>query len=500
MNKDFFLSRLSDQIRTPLNGIIGYSQLLAQTRLDKTQQNYINSVNACSLQLISLINDILDLSKLSSGKAVIRNECFSISEITDEVSLTMDSIIKEKRQKLYFVIDKNTPEYIVSDKQKISQILINLISNANKFSPVNTRIIVNVNSQKNNFLKFTVDDNGIGISEEDISKLFTPFLQLEESLVKNGSGIGLVICKKLVELLGGEISVQSVKGSGSIFSFTIHFEPYEQFKKIVEKNSTILKDKIVLIIDSDTDTRINISEILFESGIKPISLSSSIEGYKIIESKRYDLSCVLLSIYMPDISAVKFLKQIKEISGDLPVIALSPVNERFDYTNFDKVIHKPVNRVKLIDTIYKLINKDDITPFQLNDVKPALKLEKKEVSILIAEDNSSNLNMLLKMLDTMGYKNIDTATDGDQAISKLSTNTYDILLLDLKIPIKDGFQIAEYIQNSGKHINIAVLSSSVLDSDRDKCKVLGIKYFLLKPFGITNLKIMMNRLVNGTIK
>jgi hypothetical protein len=500
MNKDYFLSRLSEQVRTPLNGIIGYSQLLAQTRLDKTQKNYINCVNSYSLQLISLINDILDLSKLSYGKAVIRNECFLISEIVDEVSLTMESNIKEKRQKLYFVIDKNVPENIVSDKQKISQILINLISNANKFSPVNTRIIVNVSSQPYNCLKFTVDDNGIGISEDDRKKLFTPFLQLEDSLIKNGSGLGLVISKKLVELLGGEISVQSVKGSGSVFSFTIHFESYEQFKKIVEQNSAILYDKTVLIVDSDTDTRINISEILFQSGIKPISLSSSIEGYKIIESKRHDFCCVLLCIYMPEISGSKLVKQIKEISPELPVIGLSLPNETLDYTEFDKVVHKPVNAVKLIDTIYKLVNKDDITPFQLNEVKPTLKVEKKEVSILIAEDISSNLNMLVKMLDTMGYKNIDTATDGEEAISKLSKNTYDILLLDLKIPIKDGFQIAEYIQNSGKHINIAVLSASVLDSDRDKCKALGIKYFLLKPFGMTNLKIMMSKLINGTIK
>jgi CheY-like chemotaxis protein len=498
MYKDNFLSSLSSQIRTPLNGIIGYSQLLSQTRLDKTQQSYVNSVNSCSLQLVGIINDILDFCKLSDGKAVVRNECFSISEICDEVSSTMDSHIRDRRQKLYFVVEKNIPDYIVSDRQKIIQILINLISNSNKFSPIDSRIIVNISSQSEQKLKFTVDDNGIGISEEECKRLFTPFLKLEDSLLKNGSGLGLVICKKLVELLGGEIYVQSSKGSGSTFSFTITFESYEEFKKIVERNTSILRDKIVLVIDNDTDTRIGISEILFDSGIKPVTISSSIEAYKILESKRYDFSCVLLSVYMPEISGSKLVKQIREISPELPIIALSPANGSFEYTDFNKVIHKPVNRVKLVDAIYKLVSKDDITTSQLNEVQQSIHSKKADISILIAEDICYNLDMLVKMLDTMGYKNIHTATDGEQAISKLSKNTYDILLLDLKISLKDGFEIAQYIRDSGKNINIAVLSASVLHSDRERCKALGIKYFLLKPFGMTNLKIMMNRLINGT--
>jgi CheY-like chemotaxis protein len=201
---------------------------------------------------------------------------------------------------------------------------------------------------------------------------------------------------------------------------------------------------------------------------------------------------------MPEISGSKLVKQIREISPELPIIALSPANGSFDYTDFDKVIHKPVNRVKLVDAIYKVVSKDDITTSQLNEVQQSIQSRKADISILIAEDICYNLDMLVKMLDTMGYKNIHTATDGEQAISKLSKNTYDILLLDLKISLKDGFEIAQYIRDSGKNINIAVLSASVLHSDREKCKALGIKYFLLKPFGMTNLKIMMNRLINGT--
>jgi CheY-like chemotaxis protein len=505
MEKDFsaqyFLSSLSHQIRTPLNGIIGYSQLLSQTKLDKTQQSYVNSMNSCSLQLICLINDILDFSKLTTGKAQVKNECFSFNEVVEEVNAAIGFRVKEKKQKLRYVIEKNVPEYIISDKQKIIQILINLVSNANKFSPVDSRIIVGISNGNSGTIKITVEDNGIGIPLEEQKKLFNAFVQVQDSLTKNGSGLGLAICKKLVELLGGTISVESDVGQGSIFFFTIKYECYEEFKKSVEKNGEILKNKSILIADSNIDVRLSLGEILFDIGMRPVICSSAKETLRMIIGKRYTFSAILLDICISDMPGTQLAKQIKEIDPEIPLVALSSLEESFDSSNFDKVIHKPVNRVKLLDNLYKIINKDDITPYQLNEVEPVLKeVCKKEINILIAEDVSYNLEMLVKMLDTMGYKNVDTAKDGEEAISKINETKvlYDIILLDLKMPKKTGFEVAEYIKNKGLTCKVAVLSASVLDNDRDKCKDLEIKYFLLKPFSMANLKIMMNRLVNGT--
>lgn len=495
MNKDYLLSGLSHQIRTPLNGIIGYSQLLSQTRLDKNQLAYVNSVNSCCLQLISLVNDILDFSKLASGKGIIRNECFSISEIKEEISYTLGSQLKSKRQKLYFISDKNIPEFIISDKQKIIQILINLISNSNKFSPHDSRIIVNISNNSDNLLQFTVEDNGIGISKEDQKKLFTPFVQIENSLTQTGSGLGLSICKKLVELLGGSISLESTAGNGSIFTFSIKYSSYEEFKKCVEKNGVLLKDKIVLIVDDNIDNRITIAETLFDCGMRPVASSSSLEALKMIQSKRYNFCSILLSLSMTDIPGSQLAKQIKEINPEIPIIALSELGESYNH-NFEKIIYKPINSVKLIDTLYKVIKNGDISTFQLNEVEPVSK--NKEFSILLVEDVSYNLEMLVKMLDTMGYKNIDVSRDGEDAIVKLSKKDYDILLLDLKIPKLNGFSVAEYCKSKDLKTRIAVLSASVLDKDIDRCKELGIKYFLLKPYGINNLKITMNKLIHGT--
>ena len=372
MEKDFsaeyFLSNLSHQIRTPLNGIIGYLHLLSQTKLDKTQQSYVNSINICSIQLIGLINDILDFSKLTTGKAQIKNECFSLNEIIEEVNATIGSKIKEKKQILRYVINNNVPNYIVSDKQKIIQIIINLISNANKFSHNNGTIIFNAINCSNNIIKFTVTDNGIGISEESQKLLFNPFVQVQDSLTKNGSGLGLAICKKLVEILGGEISLQSSKNNGCTFTFTIKYEAYDEFKKYVEKNQILLKNKNILIADDNLETRISIGDMLFDSGIQPIICSSSKEVLRMITCKRYIFDIIILDSSMNYIPGSPFAKQIKEIDPEIPIIALSTFNDSIDPLYFEKIIYKPVNKLKLLDTLYNIINKNDITPFQINEL------------------------------------------------------------------------------------------------------------------------------------
>lgn len=523
LSAQFFLSNLSHNLRNPLQGIVGYSQLLQQSKLDNNQKTYLNSISSCCLQLISLVNDILDFSKLSSGKIHINNECFSIKEIVDSVSSAISQKIKEKSQKLKFVIDKNLPECIISDSQKIIQILINLVSNANKFTEKEGRIIVSVDQVNYGVLEFRVEDNGMGISSEDQDKLFNPFFQVQESLIKDGSGLGLVICKKLVELLGGEIKVQSEKDKGSVFIFTIKYESYEDYKKYIDNNAVILKGKHILVVDTDVDTRVSIGDILFECDIIPVICSSSKEAIKIINKKRYPLSACLISIANTDTPGTILARQIKSVEGvDLPLLALSSTDIVFNSTDFDQTIPKPVNKIKLIDTLFRIINKNDVSCFQLNETLPLSPVNQLRslspistasrsrsysdpaeihvgVRILVAEDVSYNLDMIVKMLNSMNYKNIDTATDGKIALEKLNSSIYDILLLDLKMPIVDGLGIAKHVKETLKNKpKIAVLTGSILENDREKCKELDIKYFLLKPINMSHLKSIMNKLINGS--
>jgi CheY-like chemotaxis protein/anti-sigma regulatory factor (Ser/Thr protein kinase) len=481
----FFLSNLSHEIRNPLNGIAGYLQLLSSTRLDNNQLNYVNNMNRCCIQLVELVNDILDFSKLASGKVIVNTSFFSLKEVWSDIDSALGNRIREKNQTLRY-IDDNIPEYIITDKNRLTQILINLISNANKFTPQNGIIYVSCEIEEDNTLKFSVEDNGIGISPEEQKKLFTPFEQVQQTLIKNGAGLGLAITKKLVELLGGEIKVQSKKNEGSIFTFTIKFENKDKFEKKFEKKLSILKDKYVLIIEDNIDDRLCLSEIFFDYEMKPILASSKKEALRFL--KKYPFSII--------ISSSSFGQFLEQNETDIPIVYVSENNSK------NNNISNPVNKIKLLDLIYENLNKNDISKYELNEtVEEPEKILQKDIKILVAEDVSYNLQMMVKMLNNLGYNKVWTAIDGEEAVEKIDTESsyFHILLLDLKMPKKDGMEVAEYIQAKGlKYPKIVVVSGSVLDSDKERCKKAGIKYFLPKPFNMVHLKNILNNVLSGS--
>jgi two-component system sensor histidine kinase/response regulator len=502
LSAQFFLSSLSHEIRTPLNGIFGYTQLLSQTKLDSSQKKYINSMNQCCIRLIELVNDILDFSKLTTGTPHINNECFSLREIFEELKNVLDYRIKEKKQKLHFNVEKNFPEYIISDKKKILQILINLISNSNKFTQSGGTIILSVELKIDNFVEFSVEDNGIGLTEENQKKLFNPFFQVHETITKNGSGLGLAICKKLVEILGGEITIESEKNQGSTFRFDVKYQSHEEFEKHVLNNSEILKDKYILIIDENTENRLQLGEVLFDNGMKPVICSSGKEGIRMVQKNRYPFCCVLIDNCVSDINCNIISKKIKDIV-DIPLLCINSTNENYENNNFEYIVNHPINHIVMFDYISKLLLKNDINKYELNYISENEKIiaPKRDIKILIAEDVVYSLDLLMKMLDNMNYKNIDFVVNGEEAIKKIDYNftnktPYEILLLDLKMPLVDGFSVAEHIkQNKYTYPKIIVITASVLENDKEKCRKLGIKYFLLKPFSFQQLKLILNNML-----
>ncbi len=495
---DLFLANMSHEIRTPLNGIIGYNQLLIGTDLDLTQRNYVTSMNKCSIQLMQIINDILDFSKLASGKMKLSKSCTSLREVLDLVKEALGQRVKEKKLKCDFVLSKKVPEYIILDKQKLVQIIVNLLSNAIKFTDIGGKICVSITAETD-ILQVAVDDNGIGISETEQCEIFNAFIQVNNEPTKkySGTGLGLAICEGLVELMEGKISVYSKLGVGSRFTFSVKYEKYEEVEKTVLNNGHAnLAGKTVLVVDDKSCNRIFICEMLFEWDMNPIACASALEAVRFVASNRYDFAVGLIDICMPNISGTELARQLKEDKPQLPLIALSSLEESLvDLSCFEHKIDKPVNKLQLYECLNDVLsNKEGRRTFCLNKnekIKQSPPKRKSKISILIAEDVECNCSLLCEMLRKLGYKQIDTACDGEETIKKIENKDYQILLVDLKMPKLDGFGVIKYITENAIPVNTVVVTASVLDEDRERCKKMGMKYFIPKPINIKELKEAM---------
>lgn len=498
-SKDLFLANMSHEIRTPLNGVVGYNQLLLKTDLNPTQRNYLMSMNQCSIQLMTIINDVLDFSRLSSGKMGVNTECFSIGEVIEYVKDAVDRRITDKKQQCVYIVSTNVPQFIILDKQKMIQIIINLVSNSNKFTGIGGKIEVFIESISTDMLKVSVKDNGIGISEQDQCKLFNSFMQIEASLCKNGTGLGLAISKKLVELLEGDISVNSALGIGSVFSFTTKYKLFEDFEELVIRDAKLLAQKNILLVDDNANNRIVISGMLFEWNMCPVMCASGMEALSLISQGVYKFEMALVDICMPEMSGTELASQMKDLCPFLPIVALSSLDTFINNGDFLHKLDKPINKVQLFSIIHRVLSKSQHISAYLGDevdqYRPnASPQPDKEVRILIAEDIIYNRTMLITMLKELGYKNVDDAKNGKIAFDMIKrsvseNNPYNILLLDLRMPVMDGYDVINAISKNKWEIpKIIVVTASTMDFDREKCRDYGVKFFINKPIDMTQLK------------
>lgn len=481
--KTIFLGNLAHEVRTPLNGIVGYSQLLLQSTVNTTQKNFLTSLNDCSMQLLQIMNDILDFAKLSNNKVVINENITNIKDLLNIVENTLYNKILEKNHKLNIIIEPKTPVCILTDKQKIIQILINLISNANKFTNIGGKITVTVRLDKE-FIIFSIVDTGIGIAQDDQVKLFNSFVQIEKSKFKSGTGLGLFIAKKLTNLLGGDISVNSVLGKGSTFTFSVKYLPYNNEEISNEEDIELLSDLQILIVDDNADNRLLLTEMLYEFNMKPIVCGSALEAIRVVLGNRYHVKIGLIDIHMPNISGIELAKQIKEEMPDFKMIALSSYDTFINSSEFETRLDKPVNKSILVSEIINVLKNKTVN-------KP--KNSNKNIKFLIAEDITYNSTLLIDMLNVLGYTNIVTAFNGEEAIKEIQIaesikDPIQILLLDLLMPKMSGFEVMNIIKKHKWEIKIIITTASVMEESKIKCKEFGIKHFINKPIVFRELK------------
>ncbi|MFA5181549.1 MAG: response regulator [Syntrophales bacterium] len=495
-----FLANMSHEIRTPMNAIIGFSSLALKTDLNKKQQDYVKKIQQSGTHLLGIINDILDFSKVEAGKLTVERSEFELEKMLENVSNLISEKATAKGLELVFDIGKGTPNYLVGDTLRLGQILVNYSNNAVKFTETGEIVIsVQVAEETDDevLMRFAVRDTGIGLTAEQIGKLFQSFQQADTSTSRKygGTGLGLAISKKLAELMGGGVGVESVYGRGSTFWFTA------RLGKGVAKARKFLPDpdlrgQRILVVDDNEMSRIVLSDMLggMTFIVKDVSSGKAALGEISAAAERgepYDV--VLLDWQMPGMDGIVTAKEIRKLPiSPLPHMVMVTAYGREEVlreaalAGLEDVLIKPVSASTMFDTLVQVLGgqrgeggRDEVTLAEpLEDNLSALK----GAAILLVEDNEFNQQIATELLTEAGFV-VDVAEDGEVSLAMLEKRSYDVVLMDMQMPVMDGVTATVEIRKKDvfRELPIIAMTANVMAVDIEKCMNAGMNDHIGKP-------------------